>query len=68
MTFCLVFLSFEIVWQKLEAENPEFFKAYNLRLIVKDQINAFNDLLLQQYQMTKMFPSVQQVQQSPAGT
>ncbi|CAI9787504.1 unnamed protein product [Fraxinus pennsylvanica] len=35
----------ELVWQKLEAENQEFFKAYHLRLLVKDHILQFNDLL-----------------------
>ncbi|KAM7528690.1 hypothetical protein LguiB_032100 [Lonicera macranthoides] len=35
----------ELVWQKLEEENPEFFKAYHLRLLVKDQIREFNSLL-----------------------
>lgn len=33
------------VWQKLEEENQEFFRAYHLRLIVKDQIQRFNKLL-----------------------
>ncbi|KAM3339535.1 hypothetical protein BC332_26740 [Capsicum chinense] len=35
----------ELVWQKLEEENPEFFRAYYVRLSVKDQIQKFNDLL-----------------------
>nr|GLL47511.1 uncharacterized protein LOC109162050 [Ipomoea trifida] len=35
----------ELVWQKLEEENQEFFRAYHLRLIVKDQIQRFNKLL-----------------------
>ncbi|XP_019162249.1 PREDICTED: uncharacterized protein LOC109158807 [Ipomoea nil] len=35
----------ELVWQKLEEENQEFFRAYHLRLIVKDQISRFNELL-----------------------
>ncbi|XP_075474689.1 uncharacterized protein LOC142505543 isoform X2 [Primulina tabacum] len=38
----------ELVWQKLESENQEFFKAYNLRLMVKDQILQFNQLLARQ--------------------
>ncbi|KAL5223814.1 hypothetical protein ABZP36_010453 [Zizania latifolia] len=33
------------VWQKLEENNPEFFKAYYLRLMLKNQITAFNKLL-----------------------
>ncbi|XP_073278682.1 uncharacterized protein [Primulina huaijiensis] len=38
----------ELVWQKLESENQDFFKAYNLRLMVKDQILQFNQLLARQ--------------------
>ncbi|KAF7145719.1 hypothetical protein RHSIM_Rhsim04G0110700 [Rhododendron simsii] len=41
----------ELVWQKLEAENREFFKAYHLRLIVKDQITLFNRLLERQVEL-----------------
>lgn len=41
----------ELVWQKLEEENREFFKAYYLRLMVKHQINEFNRLLEQQVQL-----------------
>ena len=67
MTFCLVFSSFELVWQKLEEENPEFFKAYYVKLKLIDQINTFNHLLEQQYHMTKMHPSGIQVQQLPPG-
>uniref|UniRef100_A0A0E0Q2C9 DYW domain-containing protein n=1 Tax=Oryza rufipogon TaxID=4529 RepID=A0A0E0Q2C9_ORYRU len=33
------------VWQKLEENNREFFKAYYLRLMLKNQITAFNKLL-----------------------
>ncbi|KAK3152104.1 hypothetical protein QOZ80_2BG0154470 [Eleusine coracana subsp. coracana] len=44
----------ELVWQKLEEENREFFKAYYVRLMLKNQILAFNKLLQDQYQiMTK---------------
>lgn len=38
----------ELVWQKLEEENQEFFRAYGLRLMVKDQILRFNELLERQ--------------------
>ncbi|ESQ40320.1 hypothetical protein EUTSA_v10014351mg [Eutrema salsugineum] len=38
----------ELVWQKLEEENREFFKAYYLRLMVKHQIMEYNKLLDQQ--------------------
>lgn len=40
-----------LVWQKLEEENPEFFKAYYLRLMLKNQITAFNKLLEDQFQL-----------------
>lgn len=41
------------VWQKLEEENREFFRAYYLRLMVKNQINEFNRLLEQQVQLMR---------------
>lgn len=41
----------KLVWQKLEEQNPEFFKAYHTRLRVKDQIILFNHLLEQQGQL-----------------
>ena len=37
-----------LVWQKLEEQNPEFFRMYNMRLKLKDQITMFNYLLEQQ--------------------
>ncbi|XP_047329838.1 uncharacterized protein LOC124933476 isoform X2 [Impatiens glandulifera] len=43
----------ELVWQKLEEENPEFFKAYHLRLLVKDQIVQFNMLLEKQAELMR---------------
>ncbi|KAL0744019.1 hypothetical protein Bca4012_085532 [Brassica carinata] len=47
----------ELVWQKLEEENREFFKAYYLRLMVKHQIMEFNKLLEQQvHHMQQMHP------------
>ncbi|KAM3738777.1 hypothetical protein ACB098_09G155900 [Castanea mollissima] len=47
-----------LVWQKLEEENREFFRAYYLRLMVKQQINEFNRLLdLQVQLMCQMQPS-----------
>ncbi|KAJ4975956.1 hypothetical protein NE237_001062 [Protea cynaroides] len=42
----------ELVWQKLEEENKEFFKAYHVRLVVKQQIVAFNKLLEKQAELT----------------
>ncbi|KAK1321399.1 hypothetical protein QJS10_CPA03g01709 [Acorus calamus] len=38
----------ELVWQKLEEENQEFFKAYRVRLMLKHQIIMFNQLLGEQ--------------------
>ncbi|KAI4348616.1 hypothetical protein L6164_009321 [Bauhinia variegata] len=46
----------EHVWRKLEAENQEFFKAYYLRLAVKQQIMEFNRLLGQQAQLMEKLP------------
>ncbi|XP_042020993.1 uncharacterized protein LOC121768522 isoform X1 [Salvia splendens] len=43
----------ELVWQKLEAENQEFFRAYHLMLIVKDQILRFNQLLEKQVELMR---------------
>lgn len=40
-----------LVWQKLEEQNPEFFKAYYTRLKLKKQIVLFNHLLEQQVQL-----------------
>ncbi|XP_056844224.1 uncharacterized protein LOC130496286 isoform X1 [Raphanus sativus] len=60
----------ELVWQKLEEENREFFKAYYLRLMVKHQIMEFNKLLEQQVQhMRQMHPSgVTSVQNTNGGS
>lgn len=41
----------ELVWQKLEEENQEFFEAYHLRLVVKEQILEFNKLLEKQAEL-----------------
>ncbi|XP_010490905.1 PREDICTED: uncharacterized protein LOC104768600 [Camelina sativa] len=38
----------QLVWQKLEEENRDFFRAYYLRLKVKYQIMEYNELLEQQ--------------------
>ncbi|GER25792.1 hypothetical protein STAS_01390 [Striga asiatica] len=43
----------ELVWQKLEAENQDFFRAYHLRLLVKEQILQFNQLLERQAQLMR---------------
>lgn len=41
----------ELVWQKLEEENHEFFKAYYVRLMLKNQIMVFNKLLEDQHRL-----------------
>ncbi|KAL6997630.1 hypothetical protein U1Q18_007758 [Sarracenia purpurea var. burkii] len=40
-----------LVWQNLEEENREFFNAYRLRLILKNQITQFNRLLERQVEL-----------------
>ena len=45
------------VWQKLEEENQDFFKAYHLRLILKDQIMKFNKLLQTQAELMRQISS-----------
>ncbi|CAN1309262.1 hypothetical protein LINPERPRIM_LOCUS27636 [Linum perenne] len=42
-----------LVWQKLEEENAEFFRAYYIRLKLKKQILLFNHLLENQYHLMK---------------
>ncbi|KHG29114.1 Homeobox HD1 [Gossypium arboreum] len=42
-----------LVWQKLEEENADFFKAYYIRLKLKKQILLFNHLLEHQYYLMK---------------
>ncbi|GLT46661.1 hypothetical protein SLA2020_204040 [Shorea laevis] len=42
-----------LVWQKLEEENADFFRAYYIRLKLKKQIVLFNNLLEHQYHLMK---------------
>ncbi|ESQ39283.1 hypothetical protein EUTSA_v10001501mg [Eutrema salsugineum] len=42
-----------LVWQKLEEENADFFRAYYIRLKLKKQIIVFNHLLEHQYNLMK---------------
>lgn len=42
-----------LVWRKLEEQNPSFFEAYYTRLKIKDQVNMFNYLLVQQVQVSR---------------
>lgn len=56
--FLSPYLTFFVVWQRLEEQNPEFFRGYHVRLRVKEQITAFNYLATQQYQaLQKSNPS-----------
>jgi len=53
-----------LVWQRLEEQNPEFFRAYHIRLRIKEQITAFNFLASQQFQaLQKANPSYFQLPQ-----
>jgi uncharacterized protein (TIGR01589 family) len=42
-----------LVWGQLEAQNADFFRAYYLRLKLKDQVVLFNHLLEQQVAMVQ---------------
>nr|CAD1842305.1 unnamed protein product [Ananas comosus var. bracteatus] len=53
-----------LVWQKLEEENSEFFRAYYIRLKLKKQIILFNQLLEHQYHLMK-FPAPPKVPLTP---
>ena len=55
-----------IVWQKLEEQNPQFFKAYQLRLQIKDQISQFNHLVSEQANAMRYYHSLEQQQQAAA--
>ncbi|KAK7277318.1 hypothetical protein RIF29_18469 [Crotalaria pallida] len=44
----------ELVWQKLEEENQEFFEAYYLRLLLKEQITQFNRLLRKHAELSQL--------------
>jgi hypothetical protein len=47
----------------LEEENADFFRAYNIRLKLKQQILLFNDLLEKQCQL--MYPTPAEVPYTP---
>ncbi|KAK6918231.1 Conserved hypothetical protein CHP01589, plant [Dillenia turbinata] len=53
-----------LVWQKLEEENADFFRAYYIRLKLKKQIILFNHLLEHQYHLMK-FPTPPKVPLAP---
>ncbi|KAF6257319.1 hypothetical protein COO60DRAFT_1240596 [Scenedesmus sp. NREL 46B-D3] len=41
----------QLVWSKLEEQNADFFRAYNLRVQLKSQVVTFNQMLQQQLQV-----------------
>ncbi|XP_078442340.1 uncharacterized protein LOC144712041 [Wolffia australiana] len=53
-----------LVWQKLEEENTEFFRAYYIRLKLKKQILLFNNLLEHQFHLMK-YPAPPKVPMAP---
>ncbi|KAG6483217.1 hypothetical protein ZIOFF_059859 [Zingiber officinale] len=54
----------EPLWQKLEEENSDFFRAYYIRLKLKKQIILFNQFLQHQYHLMK-FPISPKVPLAP---
>lgn len=55
---------FDKVWQKLEEENADFFRAYYIRLKLKKQIILFNHLLEHQFHLMK-YPAPPKVPLAP---
>ncbi|CAI9768821.1 unnamed protein product [Fraxinus pennsylvanica] len=53
-----------LVWQKLEEENADFFRAYYIRLKLKKQIILFNCLLEHQHHLMK-YPAPPKVRLAP---
>ncbi|KAH7288563.1 hypothetical protein KP509_31G031700 [Ceratopteris richardii] len=47
-----------LVWQKLEEQNPDFFKAYYARLKLKRQIMLFNQFLEQHAHLTQKMRTI----------
>ncbi|KAL9240006.1 hypothetical protein vseg_014271 [Gypsophila vaccaria] len=47
----------ELVWQRLEEENRDFFQFYHIRLALKEQITRFNDLLKKQAALMEQIQS-----------
>ncbi|CAN6704540.1 unnamed protein product [Malus baccata var. baccata] len=54
-----------LVWQKLEEENADFFRAYYIRLKLKKQILLFNHLLEHHYHLSKYNPMPPKVPLAP---
>ena len=48
----------DLVWQKLEEQNPEFYRAYHARLRLKDQIMVFNELIEWHYHALRAEPNI----------
>lgn len=61
----LFILCVKSVWQKLEEENADFFRAYYIRLKLKKQIILFNHLLEHQYHLMKYPPGPPKVPLAP---
>ncbi|KAK3250729.1 hypothetical protein CYMTET_39905 [Cymbomonas tetramitiformis] len=55
-----------LVWQKLEEQNPDFFRAYYTRLKLKDQIVLFNQVLEQHAQLLQKVRNPMQGKHHPA--
>lgn len=65
-SFFFFFLDFvDSVWQKLEEENADFFRAYYIRLKLKKQILLFNHLLEHHYHLSKYNPMSPKVPLAP---
>ncbi len=56
----------DLVWQKLEEQNPEFFRSYYTRLKLKDQIVMFNHVLEQQVAMVQRLQRTYWVPAAPS--
>lgn len=57
-----------LVWQKLEEQNPDFFRAYYTRLKVKDQMELFNTCLEYQAQLLQKSRPMNQQMAGPTNT
>lgn len=57
----------DLVWQKLEEQNPDFFRSYYTRLKLKDQIVMFNHVLEQQVSMVQRLQRAYYMPPAPGG-
>jgi transcription initiation factor TFIID subunit TAF12 len=53
------------VWNKLEQSNKEFFEAYNIRVRIRQQIEAFDYLMKQQAHIVEQYLSESQDEEQP---